>query len=451
MGSSHHHHHHSSGENLYFQSHMNVLVIGRGGREHAIAWKAAQSPLVGKLYVAPGNPGIADVAELVHIDELDIEALVQFAKQQAIDLTIVGPEAPLASGIVDRFMAEGLRIFGPSQRAALIEGSKAFAKELMKKYGIPTADHAAFTSYEEAKAYIEQKGAPIVIKADGLAAGKGVTVAQTVEEALAAAKAALVDGQFGTAGSQVVIEEYLEGEEFSFMAFVNGEKVYPLAIAQDHKRAYDGDEGPNTGGMGAYSPVPQISDEMMDAALEAILRPAAKALAAEGRPFLGVLYAGLMATANGPKVIEFNARFGDPEAQVVLPRLKTDLVEAVLAVMDGKELELEWTDEAVLGVVLAAKGYPGAYERGAEIRGLDRISPDALLFHAGTKREGGAWYTNGGRVLLLAAKGETLAKAKEKAYEQLAAIDCDGLFYRRDIGRRAIERASAAYTRMKGR
>ncbi|GAD14621.1 gar synthetase [Geobacillus kaustophilus GBlys] len=430
---------------------MNVLVIGRGGREHAIAWKAAQSPLVGRLYVAPGNPGIADVAELVHIDELDIEALVQFAKQQAIDLTIVGPEAPLASGIVDRFMAEGLRIFGPSQRAALIEGSKAFAKELMKKYGIPTADHAAFTSYEEAKAYIEQKGAPIVIKADGLAAGKGVTVAQTVEEALAAAKAALVDGQFGTAGSQVVIEEYLEGEEFSFMAFVNGEKVYPLAIAQDHKRAYDGDEGPNTGGMGAYSPVPQISDEMMDAALEAILRPAAKALAAEGRPFLGVLYAGLMATANGPKVIEFNARFGDPEAQVVLPRLKTDLVEAVLAVMDGKELELEWTDEAVLGVVLAAKGYPGAYERGAEIRGLDRISPDALLFHAGTKREGGAWYTNGGRVLLLAAKGETLAKAKEKAYEQLAAIDCDGLFYRRDIGRRAIERASAAYTRMKGR
>ncbi|UPT58296.1 phosphoribosylamine--glycine ligase [Geobacillus thermoleovorans] len=430
---------------------MNVLVIGRGGREHAIAWKAAQSPLVGKLYVAPGNPGIADVAELVHIDELDIEALVQFAKQQAIDLTIVGPEAPLASGIVDRFMAEGLRIFGPSQRAALIEGSKAFAKELMKKYGIPTADHAAFTSYEEAKAYIEQKGAPIVIKADGLAAGKGVTVAQTVEEALAAAKAALVDGQFGTAGSQVVIEEYLEGEEFSFMAFVNGEKVYPLAIAQDHKRAYDGDEGPNTGGMGAYSPVPQISDEMIDAALEAILRPAAKALAAEGRPFLGVLYAGLMATANGPKVIEFNARFGDPEAQVVLPRLKTDLVEAVLAVMDGKELELEWTDEAVLGVVLAAKGYPGAYERGAEIRGLDRISPDALLFHAGTKREGGAWYTNGGRVLLLAAKGETLAKAKEKAYEQLAAIDCDGLFYRRDIGRRAIERASAAYTRMKGR
>ncbi|NNU85014.1 phosphoribosylamine--glycine ligase [Geobacillus sp. BMUD] len=430
---------------------MNVLVIGRGGREHAIAWKAAQSPLVGKLYAAPGNPGMRDVAELVGIDELNIEALVQFAKERAIDLTIVGPEAPLASGIVDRFMAEGLRIFGPSQAAALIEGSKAFAKELMKKYGIPTADHAAFTSYEEAKAYIEQKGAPIVIKADGLAAGKGVTIAQTVEEALAAAKAALVDRQFGTAGSQVVIEEYLEGEEFSFMAFVNGEKVYPLAIAQDHKRAYDGDTGPNTGGMGAYSPVPQIPAETVAIAFETILCPMANALVAEGRPFTGVLYAGLMATADGPKVIEFNARFGDPEAQVVLPRLKTDLVEAILAVMEGRQLELEWTDEAVLGVVLAAKGYPGAYERGAEIRGLDEISSDALVFHAGTKQEGGAWYTNGGRVLLLAAKGGTLAEAKERAYEQLAAIECDGLFYRRDIGRRAIERASAAYTRIKGR
>jgi phosphoribosylamine--glycine ligase len=430
---------------------MNILVVGRGGREHAIAWKVAQSPLAGKLYAAPGNPGIGEVAELVNIDELDIDALVQFAKQNAIDLTIVGPEAPLAAGIADRFMAEGLRIFGPNQAAALIEGSKAFAKELMKTYGIPTAEHATFSSYEEAKAYIEEKGAPIVIKADGLAAGKGVTVAQTVEEALAAAKAALVDGQFGTAGSQVVIEEYLEGEEFSFMAFVNGEKVYPLAIAQDHKRAYDGDEGPNTGGMGAYSPVPQISADMVQRALETILRPTAKALASEGRPFTGVLYAGLIATAEGPKVIEFNARFGDPEAQVVLPRLKTDLLEAILAVMEGKELELEWTNEAVLGVVLAAKGYPGAYERGVAIRGLDRLAPDALLFHAGTKREDGTLYTNGGRVLLLAAKGGTLAEAKEKAYQQLAAIECDGLFYRRDIGRRAIERASAVDTRMKGR
>ncbi|WMV76545.1 phosphoribosylamine--glycine ligase [Geobacillus thermodenitrificans] len=430
---------------------MNILVVGRGGREHAIAWKVAQSPLAGKLYAAPGNPGIGEVAELVNIDELDIDALVQFAKQNAIDLTIVGPEAPLAAGIADRFMAEGLRIFGPNQAAALIEGSKAFAKELMKTYGIPTAEHATFSSYEEAKAYIEEKGAPIVIKADGLAAGKGVTVAQTVEEALAAAKAALVDGQFGTAGSQVVIEEYLEGEEFSFMAFVNGEKVYPLAIAQDHKRAYDGDEGPNTGGMGAYSPVPQISADMVQRALETILRPTAKALASEDWPFTGVLYAGLIATAEGPKVIEFNARFGDPEAQVVLPRLKTDLLEAILAVMEGKELELEWTNEAVLGVVLAAKGYPGAYERGVAIRGLDRLAPDALLFHAGTKREGGTLYTNGGRVLLLAAKGGTLAEAKEKAYQQLAAIECDGLFYRRDIGRRAIERASAVDTRMKGR
>ncbi|BBW98328.1 phosphoribosylamine--glycine ligase [Geobacillus sp. FSL W8-0032] len=430
---------------------MNVLVVGRGGREHAIAWKAAQSPLVGKLYAAPGNPGIGEVAELVDIDELDFDALVQFAKQNKIDLTIVGPEAPLAAGIADRFMAEGLRLFGPSQAAALIEGSKAFAKGLMKTYGIPTADHATFSSYEQAKAYIEEKGAPIVIKADGLAAGKGVTVAQTVEEALAAAKAALVDGQFGAAGSQVVVEEYLEGEEFSFMAFVNGEKVYPLAIAQDHKRAYDGDEGPNTGGMGAYSPVPQISADTVQIALETILRPTAQALVTEGRPFTGVLYAGLISTSAGPKVIEFNARFGDPEAQVVLPRLKTDLLQAILAVMDGKELELEWTDEAVLGVVLAAKGYPGAYERGAAIRGLERLAPDALLFHAGTKREDGTLYTNGGRVLLLAAKGATLAEAKEKAYEQLAAIDCAGLFYRRDIGRRAIERASAANTHTTGR
>ncbi|MEB3751892.1 phosphoribosylamine--glycine ligase [Geobacillus icigianus] len=430
---------------------MNVLVVGRGGREHAIAWKAAQSPLVGKLYAAPGNPGIGEVAELVDIDELDFDALVQFAKQNKIDLTIVGPEAPLAAGIADRFMAEGLRLFGPSEAAALIEGSKAFAKELMKTYGIPTADHATFSSYEQAKAYIEEKGAPIVIKADGLAAGKGVTVAQTVEDALAAAKAALIDGQFGAAGSQVVVEEYLEGEEFSFMALVNGEKVYPLAIAQDHKRAYDGDEGPNTGGMGAYSPVPQISADTVQIALETILRPTAQALVAEGRPFTGVLYAGLIATSAGPKVIEFNARFGDPEAQVVLPRLQTDLLQAILAVMDGKELELEWTDEAVLGVVLAAKGYPGAYERGAAIRGLERLAPDALLFHAGTKREDGTLYTNGGRVLLLAAKGATLAEAKEKAYEQLAAIDCAGLFYRRDIGRRAIERASAANTHTTGR
>lgn len=429
---------------------MNILIVGRGGREHAIAQKAAQSPLAGKLYAAPGNPGIGEVAELVDIEELDIDALLQFAKQHAIDLTIVGPEAPLAAGLVDRFLAEGLPIFGPNQAAALIEGSKAFAKELMKKYGIPTAEHATFASYEEAKAYIEQKGAPIVIKADGLAAGKGVTVAQTVEEALAAAKATLVDGQFGKAGSQVVIEEYLEGEEFSFMAFVNGEKVYPLAIAQDHKRAYDGDEGPNTGGMGAYSPVPQISAETIQIALETILRPTAKALVAEGRPFTGVLYAGLIETKDGPKVIEFNARFGDPEAQVVLPRLKTDFIEAILAVMEGKEIELDWTDEAVLGVVLAAKGYPGAYERGAAIRGLDRLDSDVLLFHAGTKQEGGTLYTNGGRVLLLAAKGHTLAEAKEKVYAQLARIDSNGLFYRRDIGRRAIERASAAHTRTKG-
>jgi phosphoribosylamine---glycine ligase len=430
---------------------MKVLIVGRGGREHAIAWKAAQSPLVTKLYAAPGNPGIAQVAELVPIEEHQIDALVRFAKQEGIDLTIVGPEAPLLAGIVDRFESEGLRIFGPRKNAALIEGSKAFAKELMKKYGIPTAEHATFTSYEEAKAYIEKKGAPIVIKADGLAAGKGVIVAATLSEALQALEAMMIENQFGDASKKVVVEEYLEGEEFSFMAFVHGEHVYPLAIAQDHKRAYDNDEGPNTGGMGAYSPVPQISKQTVEIALSTILQPMAKALAAEGRPFTGVLYAGLMETSQGPKVIEFNARFGDPEAQVVLPRLENDLIEVITAVMEGRNMELRWSEEAVIGVVLAAKGYPGAYERGAVIRGWDQLGEKTLLFHAGTKKENNTLYTNGGRVLLVAAKGETLKQAQQTVYKQISYITCDQLFYRRDIGNKAIERASGAHRQTQGR
>ncbi|NUK31813.1 phosphoribosylamine--glycine ligase [Parageobacillus sp. VR-IP] len=430
---------------------MKVLIVGRGGREHAIAWKAAQSPLVTKLYAAPGNPGIAQVAELVPIEEHQIDALVRFAKQEGIDLTIVGPEAPLLAGIVDRFESEGLRIFGPRKNAALIEGSKAFAKELMKKYGIPTAEHAVFTSYEEAKAYIEKKGAPIVIKADGLAAGKGVIVAATLSEALQALEAMMIENQFGDASKKVVVEEYLEGEEFSFMAFVHGEHVYPLAISQDHKRAYDNDEGPNTGGMGAYSPVPQISKQTVEIALSTILRPMAKALAAEGRPFTGVLYAGLMETSQGPKVIEFNARFGDPEAQVVLPRLENDLIEVITAVMEGRNMELCWSEEAVIGVVLAAKGYPGAYERGAVIRGWDQLGEKTLLFHAGTKKENNTLYTNGGRVLLVAAKGETLKQAQQTVYKQISYITCDQLFYRRDIGNKAIERASGAHRQTQGR
>jgi phosphoribosylamine---glycine ligase len=330
----------------------------------------------------------------------------------------------------------------------LIEGSKAFAKEMMKKYGIPTAEHATFTSYEEAKAYVEKKGAPIVIKADGLAAGKGVIVAMTLPEAIEALSAMMVEKRFGEASKQVVIEEYLEGEEFSFMAFVHGERVYPMVIAQDHKRAYDNDQGPNTGGMGAYSPVPQISAQTIDAALSQIIEPMAKAMAAEGRPFTGVLYAGLMATKQGPKVIEFNARFGDPEAQVVLPRLQNDLIQVILDLLADREIELTWSEEAVIGVVLAAKGYPGKYERGAVIKGWEQLGENTLLFHAGTMMENGALCTNGGRVLLVAAKGETLKQAQQTVYEQISYITCDQLFYRRDIGNKAIERAFSARTQM---
>jgi phosphoribosylamine---glycine ligase len=421
---------------------MKVLIIGRGGREHVIAWKAAQSPLVTKLYAAPGNPGIAEIAELVDIDENDPEALVQFAKNKGIDLTIVGPEAPLLNGIVNRFQEEGLRIFGPRKEAALIEGSKAFAKELMKKYSVPTAEYQSFTSYEEAKAYVEQKGAPIVIKADGLAAGKGVTVAMTLQEALDALHEMMVEAKFGEASQQVVIEEFLEGEEFSLLAFVHGEKAYPMTIAQDHKRAFDNDEGPNTGGMGAYSPVPQISEEVVQQAVERIVQPIAKALVLENRPFTGILYAGLIATAQGPKVIEFNARFGDPEAQVVLPRLENDFIQLIVDLLEQNEVELKWSKEATVGVVLASEGYPNSYKSGYVIEGLNELRQDTLVFHAGTKEENGTLYTNGGRVLLIAAKGETLQQAQQNVYEEIKKIKCDSLFYRKDIGNKAILRAS---------
>ena len=428
---------------------MKVLIIGRGGREHAIAWKAAKSPLVQKLYAVPGNPGMAEVAELVNIDEHDIQSLVDFAKKEEIDLTIVGPEAPLLHGIVNRFEEEGLRIFGPRKDAALIEGSKAFAKNLMKKYGVPTAEYESFTSYEEAKAYIEQKGAPIVIKADGLAAGKGVIVAMTVEEALNALHEMMVEARFGEASQTVVIEEFLQGEEFSLMAFVHGEKTYPMTIAQDHKRAYDNDEGPNTGGMGAYSPVPQISPEVVQQAIEQIVAPVAKALVKENCAFTGVLYAGLMATAEGPKVIEFNARFGDPEAQVVLPRLQNDLIQLIIDLLEEKEVKLKWTTEAAVGVVLASEGYPNAYKSGAVIEGLDELQENTFVFHAGTKEENGQLYTNGGRVLLVAAQGGTLQEAQQNVYREVAKIKCDSLFYRKDIGNKAILRASFSHTQTK--
>lgn len=416
---------------------MNVLVIGRGGREHALAWKFAQSEQVEKVYVAPGNEGMRDVATPVAIDENDFDALVLFAKENNIGLTFVGPEIPLMNGIVDRFEAEGLRVFGPNKAAAVIEGSKAFTKELMKKYDIPTAAYETFTNYEEAVAYIRKIGAPIVIKADGLAAGKGVTVAMTLEEALQAVKEMLQDVKFGEASKKVVIEEFLDGQEFSLMAFVNGTTVYPMVIAQDHKRAFDGDKGPNTGGMGAYSPVPQIPESAVEVAIETVLHPTAQAMIKEGRSFTGILYAGLILTNEGPKVIEFNARFGDPETEVVLPRLDNDLVDVCNSVLDGEKLVLKWSEEAVIGVVLASKGYPEVYEKGAIIRGLDTLE-DVIVFHAGTAMKRGDFVTNGGRVLFVACKAKDLQEAKDKVYKEIAKIKSDGLFYRNDIGYRAI-------------
>ncbi|XQY92195.1 phosphoribosylamine--glycine ligase [Metabacillus sp. HB246100] len=418
---------------------MKVLIIGQGGREHALVWKVAQSKLVTEVFVAPGNDGMDNLATRVPLSETDNEALLAFAKEQQIDLTIVGPEVPLLNGIVDVFEEAGLKIFGPRQKAALIEGSKNFAKELMIKYNIPTADYQTFTDVEEAKAYIQEKGAPIVIKADGLAAGKGVTVAETLDVALASVTDMLENEKFGEASSSVVIEEFLAGEEFSLMAFVKGEQVYPMVIAQDHKRAYDNDEGPNTGGMGAYSPVPQISDEVVAKAVETILKPAAKALVSEGSSFTGILYAGLILTEQGPKVIEFNARFGDPETQVVLPRLESDLVEFLMGLLQDQPVELQWTDKAVLGVVLASNGYPNDYEKGRPIGTLQHTHDNAVIFHAGTKRVEEQFVNNGGRVIVVAGFGKSISDAQKEAYSLVEQIAAPALFYRKDIGNKAIK------------
>jgi len=418
---------------------MKVLIIGQGGREHALVWKAAQSKLVEEVFVAPGNDGMDELATRVDISETDNQSLISFAKEKKIDLTIVGPEVPLLNGIVNDFEAAGLKIFGPREEAALIEGSKNFAKELMIKYNIPTAEYQTFTDVEKAKAYIQEKGAPIVIKADGLAAGKGVTVAETLEVALDSVTDMLENAKFGDASSSVVIEEFLAGEEFSLMAFVKGEKVFPMVIAQDHKRAYDNDEGPNTGGMGAYSPVPQIPEEVVETAIETILKPAAKALVTEGRSFTGILYAGLILTANGPKVIEFNARFGDPETQVVLPRLESDLVESLLAILNDEPVELKWSEQAVLGVVLASKGYPNDYEKGLPIGTLTEKHEEAVIFHAGTKKVEEQFVNNGGRVLVVSGYGSTIQDAQKQAYELVEQISAPALFYRKDIGNKAIK------------
>lgn len=409
---------------------MKVLVIGGGGREHAIVDALARSPRVGKIYCAPGNAGIARQAKCVAIRETEVEKLRDFAALRGVGLTIVGPEAALAAGVADAFRAAGLRIFGPTKAAARIESSKEFAKKLMVKYGIPTAAYETFADYAEALAYVGSRPLPVVLKYDGLAAGKGVVVARTLSEAEAALRDMLLDDRFGR--GKVVVEEFLTGPEFSFMCFVSGRKVFPMVLAQDHKRAFDGDEGPNTGGMGAYSPLPFITKEDEAYALERIMQRAADAMVDEGCPFTGVLYGGLMKTPDGIKVIEFNARFGDPETEVVLPRMKTDLAEVCCAVADGRDVRIEWDDRAALGIVLASKGYPGAYEKGWEIAGLDEVA--GAVYHMGTKADGERILTAGGRVLFVVGRGATLAEARRRALADVGKIGCGNLFHRSDIG-----------------
>ncbi|MGB9802309.1 phosphoribosylamine--glycine ligase [Desulfofundulus sp.] len=423
---------------------MKVLVVGGGGREHALVWKLKQSPRVKEIFCAPGNAGIASHARCIPIGAEDISGLLAFARREKIDLTVVGPEGPLTMGIVDSFNEAGLAIFGPTARAAAIEGSKVLAKEIMARYGIPTARFAAFSDAGEASAYIRKLNAPCVVKADGLAAGKGVIVCRTVEEALKAVEEIMVKGVFGAAGSRVVVEEYLTGQEVSILAFTDGETVMPMLPAQDHKQVYDGDRGPNTGGMGAYAPAPVCTPEVYHAALEKILIPTVRAMAAEGRPYRGVLYAGLMVTDEGPKVLEFNARFGDPEAQPVLMLLKTDLVEIIEAVLSGRlaEKEIHWQPGAAVCVVLTSGGYPGRYRKGYPISGLDRVPPGVMVFHAGTALEDGRVVTAGGRVLGVTAAAETIAAAIGKAYSAVEQIHFEGMHYRRDIGRKALAMTS---------
>lgn len=419
---------------------MKVLVIGGGGREHAIARQFNVSPSVDKVFVAPGNDGMKNDAECVQIDMADFEALASFAKENSIDLTFVGPEQPLAEGIVDLFNERGLKIFGPTKAAAQIEGSKSFAKEIMDKYNIPTAGYGTFTDAKEAKAYIREMGAPIVVKADGLAAGKGVIVAMTLDEALSAVDDMIGNQKFGESSSRVVVEEFLDGEEFSYMSFVHNGHIYPMVVAQDHKRAYDGDAGPNTGGMGAYSPVPQISDSVVQEAYDKVVVPTVEAMAAEGVPFTGILYAGLILTEDGPKTIEFNARFGDPETQVVLPRMASDFGEFMMALMDSKPFDLKWDDEAMLGVVVAAENYPGDVVKGAGLPDLAVLPAQGLdVFHAGTKSSDTGFVGNGGRVILVTAKAGSLKQAQEEVYKGLSQLEWDGFFYRKDIGWRTFE------------
>lgn len=421
---------------------MRVLVVGNGGREHALAWKLAQSPKIKQVYCAPGNGGTLEVAQNVPIPVDDFAALAQFVKDEGIDLTVVGPEAPLLAGIVDFFTQRSLPIFGPSAKAAKIEGSKSFAKRLMQRYQIPTAAYESFIDYQSALAYVREQGAPIVIKADGLAAGKGVIVAHTLAEAEQALFQMMQAGEFGQAGSRVVVEEYMEGEELTLLSFVDGQTVLPMVTVQDHKAVFDGDKGPNTGGMGTYAPVPHVSEELVQRIVETIVRPAANGMVQEGIPFRGVLYTGLMLTAEGPKVVEFNARFGDPEAQVVLPLLETDLLEVLLATVKGElaSVELKWKQESAVCVIMASPGYPGSYERGAVISGLEKTDANCVVFHAGTKRTEQGLVTDGGRVLGVTGLGSNLLAAREAAYSGVRDIHFAGAHYRTDIGEKALRR-----------
>jgi phosphoribosylamine--glycine ligase len=424
---------------------MRILVAGGGGREHALCWAIAGSPLCDKLYCAPGNAGIAQEAECVPIAADDLDGLVAFAQRERIDFVVVGPEAPLVAGVVDKLTAAGIKSFGPTAAAAALEGSKAFMKDLCAKYGIPTAAYGRFTDPAKAKDFIRKNGAPIVVKADGLAAGKGVIIAESVADAETAVDAMLTAGQFGEAGSEVVIEEFLRGEEASFFALVDGATALPLASAQDHKRAFDGDNGPNTGGMGAYSPAPIVTEAAAADIMARIILPTVQAMNTEGRPFKGVLFAGLMLTADGPKLLEYNVRFGDPECQVLCARLMSDLLPALIATQDGmlKNFHLRWQDKAALTVVMAAKGYPDSYQRGSAIRGLDKAAAlkDVLVFHAGTKPGAdGAVLANGGRVLSITGTGATIAEAQARAYAAVDLVDWPQGFCRRDIGWRAVKR-----------
>jgi len=421
---------------------MKVLVIGSGGREHALVWKIAQSPLVDRVYCAPGNPGTGRIAENIDIKVDDLTTILSFARKEGIDLTVVGPELPLSLGIVDLFEENGLRIFGARRNAALIEASKAFAKDLMKKYHVPTAAYEVFEQVEPAVAFIDKVGIPVVIKADGLAAGKGVIIARSRDEAIDAVSGMLRGNMFGAAGSKVVVEEFLTGEEASFLAFTDGEKIIPLASAQDHKPVFDNDQGPNTGGMGAYSPAPVVTPAIHDRVMTEVMQPTVDGMAAEGRPYCGVLYAGLMIAGEEIKTLEFNARFGDPECQPLLMRMKSDIVPLLMAVAEGDlgGMEIEWHDQAAVCVVMAAEGYPGGYRKGDDIRGLEEAAliGDLVVFHAGTKVIEGKTVTAGGRVLGVTALGPTVKEAMERAYQGVAAITWEGVHYRRDIGGKAM-------------